>query len=80
MYDIMNKTAQKMVKWQFPGFKDIARFGSVTGILSYFSWQLTFPGALIKFRQISRISRSYRNPEKHNVLGKEEAPTEIVQH
>jgi len=32
MYDIMNTTAQKMVKWQFLGFKDVTRFGSVIGI------------------------------------------------
>jgi len=30
MYVIMKKTAQKMAKWQFLGFKDVTRFGSVT--------------------------------------------------
>ena len=38
MYDIMNKTAQKMVKWQvffLGGVKDVTRCGSVIGTLSY---------------------------------------------
>jgi len=39
-----------MVKWQFLGFKDVTRFGSVTDILSYFTGQLNFPGASIKFQ------------------------------
>jgi len=33
MCDIMNKTT-KMVKWQFLGFKDVTRFGSVIGIIA----------------------------------------------
>jgi len=37
MYDIMNNTAQKMVKRQFLGFKDVTKFGTVIDILSYFS-------------------------------------------
>jgi len=41
--------------------KDITRFGSVIGIISYLSWQLNFPGASIKFQEISRISRTPRS-------------------
>jgi len=52
------KIAQKNVKWQFLRFKDVTWFGSVVGILSYFSWQLNFPAASIKFPEISQISRS----------------------
>jgi len=44
-----------MVKWQFLTFKDLTRFGSVIGI--NFSWQLNFPGASIKFQEISRSCR-----------------------
>jgi len=40
-----------MVKSLFLGFKDVTRFGSVIGILSYFSWQLNSPAAPIKFRR-----------------------------
>jgi len=39
----MDETAQKMVKWQFLGFKDVTWLGSVIGIWSYFSQQLNFP-------------------------------------
>jgi len=51
-------------KWsnEFLGFKDVTRFGLVIGILSCFSWQLNFPGASIKFQEISRISRCCRHP------------------
>jgi len=35
MYNIMNKTAQKMVKRQFLKFKDVTRFGSVIGIIIF---------------------------------------------
>ena len=56
-YDIINKTAQKMVKWQFLRFKDVIRFGSVIGILSHFSWQLSFSGASLKLQEISRSCR-----------------------
>ena len=52
-----------MVKWQFLGFKGITRFGSVIGVLSYFSLQLNFPGATIKFQEISKISRSCKHSE-----------------
>jgi len=62
IYNTVNKTAQKMVKWQFLGFNDVTRFGSVIGILSYFSWQLHFPGASTKFQEISMISRSCSHP------------------
>ena len=67
------KLHKKEVKRQFLGFKDVTRFGSVIGILSYFSWQLNFSGASIKFQEIrisrsafkfqeiSRISRSWRH-------------------
>ena len=64
VYDIMNKTAQKMVKRQFLKFKDVTRFDSVIGIVSYFSWQLNFPGASIKFQEISWISRNCRHPAR----------------
>jgi len=48
--------------WQFLRFKFVTRFGSVFGILSYFSWQLNFPGASIKFQEISGISSNCRRP------------------
>ena len=50
---------------QFLGFKDVTRFGSVIDILSYFSWQLNFPGTSIKFLQISSIS----SPEWFQIPG-----------
>jgi len=56
------KLHKKVVKWLLLGFEGITRFGSVIGILSYFSWQLHFPGASIKFQKISQISRSCRYP------------------
>ena len=54
-----------MVKWKFLGFKDVTRFGSVIGILSYFSWRLNFPGASTKFQE---ISRSCRHPELRRLI------------
>ena len=42
----------------FLGFKDVTRFGSVIGMLSYFSWQSNFPGTSVKFQKIAGISRS----------------------
>jgi len=36
MYDNMNKAAQKMVKWQFLGFKDVIRLVSVIDIIVIF--------------------------------------------
>jgi len=53
--------------------KDVIKLGSVTGILPYFSSQLSFPGASIKFQEISRsdfkfqgisrFSRSCKHPD-----------------
>jgi len=47
-------------RWSYDSFsdlKDVTRFGPVNGILSYSSWQLNFPGASIKFQEISRSCR-----------------------
>jgi len=48
---------QKMVKWQFLGFKDVTRFGSVIGILLHFSWKVNFQAASVKFPGIVDICK-----------------------